>query len=172
MSGPTRPGGAMGSSDGALKAAATRAGVGLLDYQDRINKGLLYCWRCCEWHPAGDFGIDRSRIRGRTGDCRRSRNAAARQRYEKKERARGKRRVAARNGDRRQARRRVNYLVETGLLPHPNNLPCSDCGQSLSDNGSSRHEYDHPNGYGPDSHEDIVALCARCHHRRHRGNED
>ena len=62
-------------------AAAARAGVTLTEYRDRVNAGLLWCYRDQAWEPAEQFGRDRSRIGGRAGSCRRSVNAArARQR--------------------------------------------------------------------------------------------
>lgn len=33
-------------------------------------------------------------------------------------------------GDKEQARQRVNVLVRTGRLAHPNTLPCCDCGHA------------------------------------------
>lgn len=65
--------------EGALKAAAARMGLGVNEYIDRLNAGLLYCWRCQGWHDAEEFGKDRSRVRGRAASCRRS-IAAARKR--------------------------------------------------------------------------------------------
>jgi len=62
--------------EGALKAAATRAGLGVNEYIDRLNRGLLYCWRCQDWHDADEFGQDASRSSGHAASCRRSRNAA------------------------------------------------------------------------------------------------
>lgn len=155
----------MGSAAGALKAAATRVGLGTNEYQDRINKGLLWCTRCQAWHPAEAFAIDRSRVmRGRAGSCRQSISAAARSSYVPRERpAKGRRHVEARDDDRKQARRRVNYLVEIGHLPNPNTLACLDCGHEGVDR---RHEYDHHRGYAPEHHEDVEPVCSRCHHTR------
>ena len=108
--------------EGALKVAATRAGLGVNEYIDRLNAGLLHCWRCQDWHDAEEFGKDSSRVSGRAASCRRSKNDAARQRYERRERERGRALVAPRDDDRHQARRRVNYLVDLGILPGPNDL--------------------------------------------------
>ena len=33
-----------------------------------------------------------------------------------------------RDGDRKQARQRINVEVQAGRRPHPNSLPCTDCG--------------------------------------------
>lgn len=45
-----------------------------------------------------------------------------------------------RDGDRRQARQRINVEVRHGWRPHPNTIPCTDCAHVWSD-GERRHEY-------------------------------
>lgn len=156
----------MGSAEGALKAAATRAGVGVNEYIDRLNKGLLYCWRCQDWHRAEAFGKDSSRWSGRASSCRESRGAAARKAYQPRPRpAAGRRYAEARDGDQRQARGRVNHLVNVGILPDPNDVPCADCGH-IHGPGERRHEYDHHLGYAAEHHEDVEAVCTTCHHAR------
>lgn len=72
----------------------------------------------------------------------------------------GKPRTKARDGDKRQARRRVQTLILNGTLPAPADVPCVDC-QAVPGR-----EYDHHLGYGADHHEDVEALCAGCHHAR------
>lgn len=156
----------MGSAEGALKAAATRAGLGVNEYIDRLNAGLLYCWRCQDWHPADEFAKDASRTSGRAASCRRSANAARRKTYQPRPRpGAGRRFVPARDGDVLQARRRVNHLVDVGLLPDPNDMPCTDCGHVCTE-GGKRHEYDHHLGYEAEHHEDVEAVCTTCHHAR------
>ncbi len=71
----------------------------------------------------------------------------------------------ARDGDRKQARQRINVEVRTGYRPHPNDMPCVDCGHVWRD-GERRHEYDHHLGYAPEHHLDVVARCTRCHAAR------
>jgi hypothetical protein len=70
-----------------------------------------------------------------------------------------------RDGDKLQARARVNQRVRKGLLPHPNSLPCIDCGK-VWNKGDSRHEYDHHLGYGADHHYDVQPVCRWCHAKR------
>jgi hypothetical protein len=41
----------MDTRERALRSAATKAGLGVNEYLDRLNKGLKYCWRCQDWHP-------------------------------------------------------------------------------------------------------------------------
>lgn len=70
-----------------------------------------------------------------------------------------------RDGDREQARQRVNVEVRTGRRPHPNTLPCTDCGHEWAA-GERRHEYDHHLGYAAAHHMDVQAVCTTCHHLR------
>ena len=156
----------MRTAEGVLRTAAKRVGLTTSEYLDRLNAGLLHCFRCQDWHPAGEFGLDRSRSRGRAASCKRSKNAAAGRAYTRRPGPpSGRRYVPARDEDREQARRRVNYLVEIGLLPAPNTLPCKDCGH-LWEPGGRRHEYDHYLGYAAEHHEDVEPVCTTCHHQR------
>jgi hypothetical protein len=61
-----------GPSERALKTDAERAGVTVQEYLGRLNRGLLYCYRCDDWHEAEAFGPDRRRVSGRAGSCQRS----------------------------------------------------------------------------------------------------
>lgn len=156
----------MGTAEGALRTAAVRVGLSPDEYLARLSQGLRYCFRCVDWHPHSEFGKDVSRLDGLARACRRSLNAARRASYEQRPRPSvGRSFVAARDGDARQARRRVNHLVAIGKLPRPNNEPCVDCGHVWSPNGK-RHEYDHHFGYAAEHHEDVESVCSPCHHRR------
>lgn len=124
------------------------------------------CTACGEKKPAEAFPIDRSRARGRGYVCHDCRNAKARASYVRRGRPVERGWLApARDGDKRQARRRVNYLVEQGRIPHPNDLPCVDCGDMLG-GVSPRHEYDHAKGYGADHQLYVEPVCTTCHHNR------
>lgn len=79
---------------------------------------------------------------------------------EEKPRAPGKPRTKARDGDKRQARRRVQALIQNGTLPKPADVTCVDC------KAAPGREYDHHLGYDAAHHEDVEALCATCHHAR------
>ena len=68
----------------------------------------------------------------------------------------------ARDGDKEQARQRINVEVRTGRRPHPNSLPCKDCGHVWSA-GERRHEYDHYLGYAAAHHYDVEPVCTKCH---------
>ena len=67
-----------------------------------------------------------------------------------------------RDGDREQARARVNVQVQRGERPFPNALPCVDCGHVWKE-GDRRHEYDHHLGYDAEHHLDVVPVCGPCH---------
>ena len=70
-----------------------------------------------------------------------------------------------RDGDRKQARQRINVEVRTGKRPHPNTIPCADCGHLWSP-GERRHEYDHHLGYAAKHHYDVESVCTICHSHR------
>ena len=71
----------------------------------------------------------------------------------------------ARNGDKQQARQRINVEVRTGHRPHPNLIACTDCGHIHSP-GERRHEYDHHLGYDAEHHLDVESVCTICHAKR------
>jgi len=103
--------------------------------------------------------------RGRL-ECKTCKNARQRAGYVKRGHP-GRRGWLAptRDGDRLQARRRVNYLVEQGLIPAPEELPCCDCADQLLTLGG-RHEYDHANGYDGPNQLYVEPVCQRCHRNR------
>ena len=123
------------------------------------------CSACGQDKPLEAFHADRSHPDGRASVCRNCKNGAARARYQPKgppERY-GPAPAPGRDGDKLQARHRVNRAVDAGDLPDPNSLACADCGH-LGNN--RRHEYDHHQGYEAAHHLDVQAVCTRCHHRR------
>ena len=148
------------------KTAAARIGISAGEYVRLCNEGKKRCTDCKFWKMQKEFSNDRSRGDGkasRCGSCSKKRHLSS---YEPRPGPEsGRRFVEARDGDRKQARRRVNFLVESGLIPNPNTLPCSDCGLTHKDHGK-RHEYDHHNGYAASHHEDVEAVCSGCHHAR------
>lgn len=148
------------------KAAAARLGVPLAEYDRRRASGEKWCTGCKQWHRRTSFTIDRSRGDGVAKWCRTYASSHGRNRYQPKSRPiPGRRYVPARPGDRAQARRRINHLVDIGQLPHPNTVPCADCGHVFM-HGVRRHEYDHYLGYDANNHEDVEPVCTRCHHAR------
>jgi hypothetical protein len=75
----THPRVAIVASEHTLKIEAARAGVGVEEYQARLRQGLLWCYRCQDWHEAEAFPADARRHSGRAGSCHRSLRAAARE---------------------------------------------------------------------------------------------
>jgi hypothetical protein len=73
--------------------------------------------------------------------------------------------MAPRDPNKLLARSRVNVEVRFGRRPHPNKLPCTDCGHIWS-KGERRHEYDHHKGYAAEHHFDVEPVCTICHAAR------
>lgn len=124
------------------------------------------CRKCGHEKHLHEFAFDRSRPDGRTYVCKICRNAISRNRYVKKGHP-GRRGwlTPTRDGDKLQARRRVNYLVEQGFIPRPADLECVDCADMLLTPGG-RHEYDHARGYVGDDQLYVEPVCQRCHRNR------
>lgn len=157
----------MSGIDNALRAAKTaakRIGVPLAEYQQRLAEGLKYCWPCRTWHSRTDFATDASRGDGLKASCRAANSLRARAAYKPRP-SPGRRGFIAptRDGDKKQARRRVNYLVESGQLRAPGTLACTDCGHLGDDR---RHEYDHARGYDGQNQLYVEPVCTTCHHER------
>lgn len=70
-----------------------------------------------------------------------------------------------RDGDKKQARQRINVEVRSGRRPHPNTLPCVGCGHIWNE-GERRHEYDHYKGYAAENHFEVEPVCTLCHRAR------
>ena len=160
------------TKEGALKASAKKAGISVAEYIHRRDElGLKWCTICKDWHPKDEFGVDSSRGDGRTVNCRKGANTRSRASYQPMPRPfKGRKFVPARDGDKKQARSRVNYFISVGLLPPPNSLPCTDCGH-VYERGGKRHEYDHHLGYDAIHHESVEVVCSACHHQRERQRE-
>ena len=156
-----------GTKVGGLKRAAQCAGCSVEQYRDHVRRGRKWCTACKAWHQQTQFNRDRSRTDGLAARCRKGEHSFYRRRYVPKplRRSSGTRRVAQRDGDRKQARRRVNYLVDIGVLPRPNSRLCVDCGHEWKSR-ARRHEYDHHLGYEAKHHEDVEVVCSRCHRKR------
>lgn len=155
-----------GSAVGALKRRASSAGVSVELLLEHERRGEHWCFRCRAFHPRSAFGDDRTRPDGRDRSCKESRNRSARERYVPHPPERyGPLPAPPRDGDRVQARQRINVLVSTGRLAHPNTLPCAGCGHVWAD-GERRHEYDHHEGYAADKHLVVEPVCTTCHRAR------
>lgn len=121
-----------------------------------------WCTACQTSHERSAFGRDASRGDGLAARCLSSRRVLTRKPLPG--RARGWLRPT-RDGDKLQARRRINYLVEQKRLPHPDDLPCFDCADEVFTN-HHRHEYDHARGYDGANQLYVEAVCSQCHHNR------
>ena len=123
-----------------------------------------WCTACKTRHSRSDFGVDPTRGDGLAARCLASRRVKDHKPQVGRPGRRGWQ-VATRNGDKRQARRRINYLVEQGLLPRPDEIGCIDCGDNVF-SGEHRHEYDHARGYDGKNQLYVEPVCSKCHHNR------
>jgi hypothetical protein len=158
------------TKEGALKVRAAKVGLTPVEYVDRLDQGLKYCGLCLEWKSRNEFHNDRSRFDGKVPYCADCKNGRARERHVPvaEPQRKGPSPIPARDGDAKQARRKVNAHLEAGRWPHPNTLPCADCGHTWAQ-GERRHEYDHHKGYAAEHHEDVEVVCTRCHRKREIG---
>lgn len=154
------------TKEGALKIAAKISGITPEQYLKYQEAGFKWCVLCRDWQSIKDFGIDSTRSDGLAPSCRDSRNEIARLKHIKKTRPRpGRNFVPAIDGDKKQARGRVNHFIRYGLMPPPNAIPCKDCGHEWRF-GQRRHEYDHYLGYAANNHEKVEVVCTICHKKR------
>lgn len=130
----------------------------------RAIEWTKWCTACKVDHPTAAFGLDRSRGGGLAASCLSSRRVKVKKLQIGRPGRRGWQ-APTRDGDRKQARRRINYLVEQELIPHPNDLPCLDCADEVF-SGRYRHEYDHANGYDGENQLYVEPVCSRCHRNR------
>ena len=152
---------------GAAAIAANKAGVTLPHYLREVAAGRKWCYLCREFHDRAAFGADATRFDGLDAACKVARNQRSRTRYTPKVRKRGRVFVQPRDGDKLQARGRVNYLVVIGILPHPDVMPCVDCGH-MRGTDDRRHQYDHHQGYSAEHHATVEAVCTACHTKREK----
>lgn len=156
------------TAEGAIKCAAAKVGISVAAYAAKVANGEKWCSGCSAWHRLCEFGFDASRFDGRAAHC----SKARRERFyhhepipPDKRRPMGVPPAPPRDGDKRQARQRINVEVRTGRRPHPNMFPCSDCGH-IWKRGERRHEYDHYLGYAAEHHYDVQPVCTKCHSMR------
>jgi hypothetical protein len=151
--------------EGAMKVLARKTGLSLPEFQNHIKRGLKWCYRCSAWKDRLAFQLDRSRYDGRAAICNQCKHDNHKGRYVPRPRIskKGSRFAPVRDGDKFQARARVNHLVDIGLLPDPDTLPCADCGDR-----KKRHTYDHYLGYAAAHQEHVEPTCYKCHDKRSR----
>lgn len=156
-----------GTFEGRIKSAARKLGIAPAQYHAKREAGCKWCTRCKDWHPVSAFKPDKSRRDGLAATCRDGRLELYEAKHVCIPRAHWKRQgpmpQPSRCGDKRQARSRINHAIEAGRLPHPNTLPCADCGHTMHEGCALRHEYDHHLGYESNSHLAVQAVCQACH---------
>lgn len=153
----------MGSKLGVLKIAAGRLGIPFSEYMERKANGQKWCTSCRQWLKTNEFGKNKLCGDGLSPSCLQCQRARGRKGYitkPRKSRA-GQRLVTARDGDKDQARGRIHALINSGVIPCPNMLPCANCGHIYD--GEQRHEYHHHKGYSAEHHDDVEVLCTTCH---------
>ena len=123
-----------------------------------------WCTACKQRHLIQAFGKDRTRYDGLAACCLASKRVKIRK---IRVQFRSGWLKPVRDGDKLQARRRINYLVEQGRIPHPDDLPCIDCGDEIFLR-RYRHEYDHACGYDGLNQLYVEPVCSRCHHGREK----
>lgn len=115
------------------------------------------------------FIRQRQKFDGKNSRCKICQRALDRKRYQPipidQHKLRGFPPKPGRDGDKNQARAKVNYAVTCGKLPHARNIPCTDCGHLGDDR---KHEYEHHNGYDAINHLDVQCVCVPCHVKRGR----
>lgn len=154
-------------SEGSLSIAAKRTNTTSSDWLMLRSSGFKWCTGCRDWHEISKFGIDNTRTDKLSTSClayKRANGSYVPIAPGLKSRTRSRRSVS-RDGDKEQAHSLVARAVRVGRLPHPNTLPCFDCGHIWKD-GERRHEYDHYLLYDAIHHLDVQPVCTWCHVRR------
>lgn len=154
---------------GGQKIAAGKIGISVEEYQQNVKSGLKWCFSCQTWLKLNLFNQSKNARDGKDNRCRTCRRAFDRKRYQPIpidiRKSRGFSTKPGRNGDKTQARNRVNYAVTRNRLPHARNIPCVDCGHLGPDR---LHEYDHYKGYDAVNHLEVECVCVPCHIDRER----
>lgn len=157
------------TKEGAKKALAAKLGLSVESYERRVSQGLKYCMQLSHWVKRSFFGKDISRSDGLASRCTPCRRSYSKARYtpvpKQLRKPMGPPPFPPRDGDKKQARQRINVEVREGRRPHPNKLPCADCGHRWKP-GERRHEYDHHRGYDAIHHFSVQAVCQPCHSKR------
>jgi hypothetical protein len=155
--------------EGAMKVVARRIGTTLDEVERHRAHGQKWCWKCSAWKPITEFCLDPTRGDGRAVYCVLHRRVAVRKPWQPHPNPLtgrpGPAPMSSRDGDKMQARHRINVEVRTGRRPRANSLPCTDCGHRWTP-GESHHHYDHYKGYSAEHHYDVQPVCAKCHARR------
>lgn len=157
------------SNLGGAKSAACRIGISLEEYQRNREAGLKWCFVCKSFQHRNFFNDCSTASDGKDNKCKMCSRKAWRQRYKpipiEQQKPRGFPPHPSRDGDKQQARNKVNREVTKGNLAHASTVACTDCGHLGSD---KLHEYDHHRGYAAINHLEVQAVCVPCHVERER----
>lgn len=149
---------------GAEKLAAAKWNVTFDEYRWLRNSRIKPCTVCRGWKLESAFNRDNSRYDGLSPKCRECQNGLGRSRHKpiplEARKPYGPTPQPGRDGDKLQARARVNREVKAGRLPKPNDVPCKICGHIGTDR---RHEYHHAKGYSAAHHLTVESHCTKCH---------
>ena len=153
--------------EGAIKTVAKKAGISARSFKLRLARGQKWCYKCRTFRVHKWVCRDACRYDGLSSVCKLCGREIRKQRYVPKPGPRkyGPDPKPGRDGDKFQARQRINVLVRTKRLPHPNSLPCHDCWHVWLE-GERRHEYDHHLGYAAENHYKVQSTCTICHYQR------
>lgn len=157
---------------GARKTRAKKLGITLEEYLEKEQSGLKWCCDCKCWQSRELFGVDNTRSDGLSTHCITSRHTGNPRGWHGRPNNNpvtgrpGPTPKKSRDGDKIQARAKVNQAVKFGRLPDPDDLACMDCGHIKSIETPMRHSYDHYLGYSGKNHLDVEAVCNSCHGKR------
>jgi len=152
---------------GGAKVAARRLGITVEEYQGNIKAGFKWCSTCRNFLYRDSFNNDGGTIDGKDKKCKSCSRAKDRRRYKPvpidQQKPRGLAVYPPTDGDKRQARNRINSRVKRGILPRAQTIPCTDCGHIGT---NIPHEYDHYLGYAAINHLQVQCVCFPCHRKR------
>lgn len=155
--------------EGVIKVIARRIGINPEEVVRHYSQGEKWCWKCSGWKQLSEFGSDPSRKDGYSVYCLIHRRVKNRKPFTPGINPLtghpGPAPMTSRDGDKIQARQRINVEVRTGRRPHPNSIPCTDCGHVWTE-GERKHHYDHYAGYDGGNHYKVEAVCTLCHAKR------
>ena len=158
-----------GAKKAAIRKTASKAGISVEQYLANEKFGMKWCTDCESFVDQDYFYDTSSRGRARKHSycksCSRIRSKRANDLRLSTSEEFSKRETFPRDGDKKQARYRVNREVHKGNLPHAQTVACIDCGHVGSD---KKHHYDHYLGYAGINHLAVECVCVSCHQKRER----
>lgn len=158
-----------GAKKAAVRKTAGKAGISVEQYLQKVSSGLKWCPNCKSSLSLELFQNHKRRDGEKYSYCKNCANSKSRECYQRRLSSPNKmlerKIVLPRDGDKKQARYRVNKEVEKGKIPHAQTVACIDCGHVGTDR---RHHYDHYLGYAGINHLVVECVCITCHQERER----